>query len=331
MWEWWSSRPQHCLKFGTDSLGWAERTGGWRGQRRSRCVTATLPNGVINPSLRDPNVSDLSAVADCIRGLTQSARVSRRSAKAFRSGLPRRVTILIPDTAVRTTVLSFEQLPTSWRERDDLIRWRLGQEQLFPINGAKIVSQIFPDDGAGGSGVYTALTVSIQEAVLHQYESLCESVGLIPCDVGVTSLRLLDFWRHTLNRSGWLRRNVFWVTVSDQALTTIVCQGRRPIFYRCKLLGGDGADGLNNPDVLHRVLEECAASLEACHQRHPSVTIDQAVICAEEEASALREHMEGELHLAVEQLDWKSVESLGWIAKGSHPGLTSLAALAGLS
>lgn len=330
MWEWWSSRPQHCLKFGTESLAWAESARGWRGQRRRRCVMSPLPNGMISPSPMDHNFSDVSGVADRIRILTQSGSKSHRVAKAADTTFPRRVTILIPDTAVRATVLYFEQLPTSWEERDDLIRWRLGQEQLFPINGAKIVSQVFSDEESGGSGVYTVLTVSIQESVLHQYESLCESIGLIPCDVGVTSLRLLDLWRRVSNGSGWLRRNVLWVTVSDRALTTIVCQGRRPIFYRCKLLGENVADGLSNPDVLNRVLAACAASLEACHQRHPSVTIDQAVICAEGEVSALREHIEGELHVAVEQLDWKSVETLGWVAKGSHPGLTSLAALAGL-
>lgn len=330
MWDWWSSQPQCCLKFGTDSLAWAESDRGWRGQRRRRCVASTFTSGMVKPSPMDSNVPDIPALADRIRALIHVESGKHRAARATRSAFPRRTTVLIPDTAVRVTVLYFEELPTSREDRDNLIRWRLGQEHLFSINGAKVVSQIFPDREAQGSGVYTVLTVSIQDSVLHQYESLCESVGLIPCDVGVTSLRLLDLWRRVANGSEWRRRNVLWVTVSDRALTMIVCQGRRPIFYRCKPLGEALADNLGSPEMLNRIRGECVASLEACRQRHPSLTINQAVICAEGAASALQEHMERELRLAVEQLQWKSVETLGCLMKGSHPGVTSLAALAGV-
>lgn len=330
MWDWWSSRPRHCLKFGTDSLAWAESERGWRGQRRRRCSMSPLPNGMISPSPMDINIADLSALADRVRTLTNSEAADRVPAGATRSALPRRITVLLPDTAVRATVLHFEQLPARRAERENLIRWRLGQEQLFPLNEARMVSQVFHDQGAGASGAYTVLTVSIQESVLQQYESLCESVGLIPFDVGLTSLRLLDLWRRVSRGAGWRRRNVLWINLSDRALTMIVCRRGCPVFYRCKLLGEEVVDVLSNPDALNRVLAECSASLEVCHQRHPSVTIDQAVICAEGEVSALREQMEGELQLPVEQFDWKAVETLGWAAKSNHRGMTSLAALAGL-
>jgi hypothetical protein len=330
MWDWWSSRPQHCLKFGTDSLAWAESERGWRGQRRRRCFMSPIPNGMISSSPMDLNVSDLSALADRIRTLTNAEGADRVPDGATRSALPRRVTVLLPDTAVRATVLHFGRLPTRREERENLIRWRLGQEQLFPLNGARMVFQVFHDQEAGGSGAYTVLTVSIQELVLQQYESLCESVGLIPYDVGITSLRLLDLWRRVSSGPGWLGRNVLWVTVSDRVLTTIVCRRGRPMLYRCKLLGGEASDALSKPEMLTKVLEECSASLEVCHQRHPSLTIDQAVICADGEVSALQEQIEGELQLSVGQLDWKSVETLGWVAKGTHRGMASLAALAGL-
>ena len=330
MWEWWSSRPQHCLKFGSDSLAWAESERGWRGQHRRKCLMSPLPNGMINPSPMASNFSDLTTLAERVQTLTSSGRGHHVVDRAVRSALPRRVTILLPDTAVRTTVLHFEQLPTGRVERENLIRWRLGQEQLFPLNEAKIVSQAFQDQGAGGSRAYTVLAVSIQEAVLKQYESLCESVGLIPYDVGITSLRLLDFWKRVSSGSEWLGRNVLWVNLFDRSLTTIVCRRGHPIFYRCKLLGDDVSNILHTPDMLHKILEECSTSLEACHQRHPSVTIKDAVICAEGEAVALQERIEGELELVAEQFDWKRVETVGWGAKGNHREMTSLAALAGL-
>ncbi|MDH5740127.1 MAG: hypothetical protein OEY77_07370 [Nitrospira sp.] len=330
MWDWWSSRPQHCLKFGADSLAWAKSERGWRGQRRRMCLMSPLPNGLISPSPLAPNFPDLTSLADRVHTLTSSGKTHHVVDGAVRSALPRRITVLLPDTVVRATVLQFEQLPTGRMERDNLIRWRLRQEQLVPLNDAKIVSQTFHDRGAGGSAAYTVLTVSIQEAVLKQYESLCESVGLIPYDVGITSLRLLDFWKRVSSGSEWFGRNVLWVNLFDRSLTTIVCRRGRPIFYRCKLLGEDVSNILHTPDMLHKILEECSASLEVCHQRHPSVAINDAVICAEAEALALQERIEGELQLAAEQFDWKTVEPVGRGAKGHHREMASLAALAGL-
>ncbi len=80
----------------------------------------------------------------------------------------------------------------------------------------------------------------------------------------------------------------------------------------------------------NKILEECSASLEVCHQRHPSVAINDAVICAEGEALALQERIEGELQLAAEQFDWETVEAVGWGSKGNYREMTALAALAGL-
>lgn len=330
IWDWWSSRPQYCLKFGTDSLAWAESGRGWRGQRRRRCSMSSLPNDMSSPSPMGLNLSNLSALADHILNLTNSKGTARGAGGAARSVVPRRITVLLPDSAVRAAVLHFEQLPTQREERENLIRWRLGQEQLFPLNGAKIVFQVFRDQESGPSGGHTVLTASIQESVLQQYESLCESVGLIPYDIGMTSLRLLNLWRRVSDRSKWLHRTILWVNLSDRALTIIVCRRGYPLFYRCKLLGEDVSDLRSKPELLQRVLEECSASLEVCHQRHPSVTVDQAVICAEGEVSTFQEQIEDELQLSAEQLHWKSVETLGWVAKENHRGMTSLAALAGL-
>ena len=330
MWDWWSSRPQYCLKFGTDSIAWAERERGWRGQRRRRCTMSSLPNDMINPSPMALNLSRPSALADRIQNLTNSNGAGRRADKATGLVVPRRITVLLPDAIVRTTVLHFEQLPTQREERENLIRWRLGQEQLFPLNGAKIVFKVFRDQERGLSGGYMVLTSAIQESVLQQYESLCESVGLIPYDVGITSLKLLNLWKRVSDRSKWSHRTILWVNLFDRALTIIMYQRGCPLFYRCKLLGEGVSNLLSFPELLQRVVEECSASLEVCHQRHPSMTVDQAVICAEGEGSPFQEQIEDELQLSVEQLQWKSVETLGWVAKENHREMTALAALAGL-
>ena len=330
MWEWASSRPQRCLKFGTDSIAWAETERNWRGQRRYTCVMSPLSDGMIKPSPSEENVSDPSALADQIRVLTGSGSVHHAVGGTILSDLPRRIGVLLPDTAVRATILHLEQLPVRREERDALIRWRLGQEQLFPLSGAKVLFQVLHDRLKDKGPAHTVLTVAAQESVLKQYESLCESVGLIPQEVGITSLRIFDLWRRALGGSHWRSQECLWVNVSDRALTTMICQRGRLLFYRCKLLGVDAAEALAKTDMLNKILEECCASLEICQQQHPSAVVKEAVICADGDISAFQESIEAELRLSVEQLGWESVEAFGRVAKGSHRGMTSLAAMAGV-
>ena len=203
MWEWIGQQPHCCLKLGTDAAAWAESEWNWRGSRRHRCVASPLPDGLLKPSPTDPNVSDIVALQGRIRTLAGLQAEGHREGGSLLSDLPRRITLLLPDTAVRAMVLHLDQFPASSDEREALIRWRLGQEQLFPLAGAKVVSQMFHAVPGDERRVHTVLAVAIQESVLQQYETLCESVGLIPYEVGITSLRLVDLWRRA---SGGLRR-----------------------------------------------------------------------------------------------------------------------------
>jgi hypothetical protein len=111
----------------------------------------------------------------------------------------------------------------------------------------------------------------------------------------------------------------------------MVFQRGRLLFYRCKLLGSDATDVGASSDLLAKILEECGASLDVCQQRFPSVVIKEAVVCGDGDLSALQSKLETGLELSVELLGWRSVESLGLVAKGSHRSMTALAALAGVA
>lgn len=331
MWEWADRQPHCCLKLGTDAAAWAETERNWRGRQRHRCVASPLPEGLLKTSPTDPNVSDIVALQGRIRTLAGLQAEGRRERVSLLSDLPRRMTLLLPDTAVRAMVLHLDQFPASSDEREALIRWRLGQEQLFPLAGAKVVSQMFPAAPGDGRRVHTVLAVAIQESVLQQYETLCESVGLIPYEVGITSLRLFDLWRRA---SGGLRRKkteFLWANVADRSLTTMVFQQGRPLFYRCKFLGDGAVDAGETSGVLDKIIEECGASLDVCQQRHPAVAIKHAILCVDGELDGLKAKLEAGLDLSVEQVGWGALERLRLVAKGGHQGMASLAAMAGVS
>lgn len=331
MWEWAGQQPQCCLKLGTDAAAWAETERNWRGRRRYRCVASPLPDGTLKPSSTELNVSDAVTLQGRIRTLVGLQAEGQRDEGSLLPDLPRRITLLLPDTAVRAMVLHLDDLPARSDEREALIRWRLGQEQLFSLAGAKVVSQMFHAVPGDERRVHTVLTVAIQESVLQQYETLCEAVGLIPHEVGITSLQLFNLWQGAF---GGLRRKkteFLWANVADRSLTTMVFQQGRPLFYRCKLLGSHAMDAGEPSGLLDKIIEECGASLDVCQQRHPAVAIKHAILCVDRELTGLKTRLEAGLDLSVEQMGWGALERLGVTAKEGHQGMASLAAMAGVS
>lgn len=324
MWGWMSGRPQQCLKVGVESVAWAEAHWGWRGKRGHRCVTSSLPEGAVKPSPAEPNLSHLTSLEAKIQALAGPSHDVRVLGHTVVANRPRPVTLLLPDAAVRAVVLHLDQLPDRIDEREALIRWRFGQEQLFPLTGTTIVSQVFP--GMPGAA-QSVLAVAIQQSVLSQYESVCENAGLVPRDVGLTSLRLFDLWARIAGRNGWEDDDLLWVSLVDRALTTMLFQRGRLLFYRCKLLTADALSGTDTG--LQKIADECAASLEMCRQRHPAVSVKRAVLCADDLVS-LHDILEEQLALSVETLGWDDVEARGWGSGDGRQGVASLAALAGV-
>lgn len=331
MWEWAGPQPQCCLKLGTDAVAWAETERNWRGRRRHRCVASPLPDGLLKPSPTDPNVSDAVTLQGRIRTLTGLQAEGQREGGSLLSALPRRITVLLPDNAVRAMVLHLDEFPARTDEREALIRWRLGQEQLFSLTGAKVVSQMFHALPGDERRTHTVLTVAIQESVLEQYEALCESVGLIPHEVGLTSLRLFDLWRRAPGGLGRKKAEFLWANVADRSLTTLVFQQGRPLFYRCKFLGDNAMDTGEPSDLLDNIIKECGATLDVCQQRYPAVVIKHAIVCVDGELAGVKPKLEAGLDLTVEQVGWGTLDRLGVVVKGGHQGMASLAAMAGVA
>ncbi len=332
MWGLTTSRPRQCLKIGAQTLAWGEAVRTWRGRYRYRCVLSPTPAGAIKLSPMDLNLTDMSAVESRLRSLAGPSRDLQSAGRVWRSDVPRPIVLLLPDLSVRATVLQLEQLPPQVEEQEALIRWRLGQEQLLPLAGAKIVWQGFPSHGAGDERSHAVLVVAIQEAILRQYESLCESVGLLPQEVGVTSFRLFNLWLKAAGGRKRLGHDLLWVSVSDGGLTCFVMQEGRLVFVRTKLLNGEGLEGEINPggNLVDNIVEECAASLRACRAHHPGLNVTEIVLASDSPLPTLESALNSALGLSTERLDWEAVKRLGWTHDGGSTSWATLPAVAGV-
>ena len=332
MWGLTTSRPRQCLKIGAQTLAWGEAVRTWRGRYRYRCVLSPAPAGAIKLSPMDLNLTDMPAVESRLRSLAGPRRDLRFAGLVWLSDVPRPIVLLLPDLSVRATVLQLEQLPARAEEQEALIRWRLGQEQLLPLAGAKIVWQGFPSHGAGNERSHAILVVAIQEAILKQYESLCESVGLLPQEVGVTSFRLFNLWLKAAGGRKRLGRDLLWVSVSDGGLTCFVMHEGRLVFVRTKLLSVEGLQGEENPggDLVDNIVEECAASFRACREHHPGLNGTEIILASDTQFPTLEQALNSELGLSTERLDWEAVGRLGWTHDGGSTSWATLSVLAGV-
>lgn len=332
MWDLTSSRPRHCLKVGAQALAWGEAIRTWRGRYRYRCVLSPTPAGAIKLSPMDLNLTDVPAVESRLRSLAGPRRDLRFAGHVWLSDVPRPIVLLLPDLSVRATVLQLEQLPAQAEELEALIRWRLGQEHLLPLGGAKIAWQGFPSHRAGDERAHVILVVAIQEAILRQYESLCESVGLLPQEVGITSFSLFNLWLKAVG--GWKRldRDLLWVSVSDGGLTCFVMKEGQLVFVRTKLLSIEVVEGEEDlgGNLVANIVEECAVSLRACREHHPSLNVTEIVLASDSPFPMLEQALNRELNVSVERLNWEAVERVGWTHDGGSMSWAALPAVAGV-
>lgn len=135
-----------------------------RGHVIEVCSAGELPPGSLVPDLTEANLKDRNRVADVIRETLGAV-----------SGRSRDVIAVLPDTAVRVTLLDFETLPTKAQEAEGVIRFRLKKSLPFDVEKAKI--SYHTQVSSTGLRVIAAVALS---SVIEDYESAFRDAGYAP-------------------------------------------------------------------------------------------------------------------------------------------------------
>ncbi len=317
-------RPYGCLKLGALEAAWAEWPRTWYGQPVERCRVQELPTDVLKPTPIEPNILDTNALQLHVRKLVRP--VKARSREMCSTGKP--VVLLLPDLAVRAVILRLETLPARKEDQLSLIRWRLGQEQLFPLGGTKVVFHVLDSPDQTSRGPVSVLAVAIRDSVLAQYEAVCEQMGLNPVEVDIATFRLFNLWAQVTKwNPGRSSEDFLWVSLMDEGFTVLIHHGGRLIFLRSKLLPSSMLDGQQHQD---KVLEEILASLTVCMESHPEVSVSRVLLAQERTDHGLVTLLEGELRIPVETIDWKHLVRGTWDEIPQGDLLGGLVAVAGL-
>jgi len=195
-------------------------------------ATETLPPGAVRPTLTESNIPDQSVVVDALGRALDRAGLSHA----------RRAALIVPDSAVRVTLLAFEKIPGQAADLDQLVRWQLRKSSPFPIDGARL--SYFPSEPPGGPPAVVA--IAARPDVVGEYEAVALEAGLQPGVVDVASLNVVNAVigaGHSVS-ADWLL-----VHLAPEATALAIMRGDALMFYRHR----STADGEPFGGLIHQI------------------------------------------------------------------------------
>ncbi|HEX5413722.1 MAG TPA: hypothetical protein VFZ27_17905 [Terriglobia bacterium] len=222
-------------------------------RRVASVAVGALDAGALTPHLGRPNVAKLDEVARKARGVASALGTERGP-----------FGLLLPDAAVRVSILEFQTLPADHKEQASLVRWKMKPLLPFPLEEARISFEVAP----GESGGVEAVVMAVRKSVLAEYESILDSLNGDVNLVLPASAALLPLLNENAEGGEML------LNVSPSYLTVVVAKAGQIRLWRNKALHGKSEE-----EGLAAVAEEAMRSLAASVD-HLKIEISRVCVSA---------------------------------------------------
>ena len=191
-----------------------------------------LPPGTVVPGVASTNLIDRAAVTRAIRAVL--GRMHRR---------PTRVGVVVPDTAVKVSLIQFDTVPGRVADLDRLIRWRVRKGVPFKLEEAQVAYAAGASLPEGGREFVVAL---MRRDIVEEYEGVCRAAGTQPGVVDLTSFNLINVALAGMSVS----RVEDWLLVYAAAgyNSVAILRGEHLVFFRSR--AGNGEADL--ADLVHQ-------------------------------------------------------------------------------
>ncbi len=190
----------------------------WRGSQAviSAHASEPLPPGLIVPGLAALNVSDVPALSQSIA----------RTLGQLGGGQKSRVSLVIPDTVAKVSLLKLEKVPAKSADLREIVRWQVRKTSPFPVEQAILSISPGASSADGASEFVVALA---REDVIHQYEQACLMAGAHAGLVDLSTFGVIDSILSSTSApvGDWLL-----VHVTGTYLTLAVMRDNALLFFR---------------------------------------------------------------------------------------------------
>jgi Tfp pilus assembly PilM family ATPase len=261
-----------------------------------------LAPGVVTPALNAVNVHDTRALTAALRSAFDKAGIR-----------PRRVALVIPDTAAKLSLLRFEKVPAA-ADLDQLIRWQMRKAAPFKPEDAEI--SWVPAAPLPGGGREYLVTLGRRD-IIESYMKACADAG---ADAGLVDLASLNLINAALaSGSGMTAGDASagsglpraastgdWLVVhvaADYATLAIV-RDRDLIYFRTRQLESDG----DLADLVHQTAMYHEDRLGG--GRFARVVLSGASARGAEIGERLRRGLEERMNVRVEALDFRGTAAM---------------------
>jgi len=195
-----------------------------------RAASVTLPAGLVRASFDESNIEDPGELARALSDLLAAAGLMHQ----------RKWSVTLPETSTRAAVLALESAPSSRRELEELLEWKIERSFGAPLSELRASrDQLAP----GPQKQSRYLITAIRRSVLAEYEAIFAGLGW---QAG------LILPRHA-GEQQWLRNGQqgdgLLLTAHAEGFTAVLVRNNRPIILRAVFCQADECD-----DELHRVL-----------------------------------------------------------------------------
>lgn len=205
-----------------------------RGGRMAAGVSRPLPAGAVVPAADAANLVEPGAVRDVVREVRRAL-----------PGAPRRVALVVPDSAAKVSLLRFEKTPARAADLEQLVRWQARRTAPFRIEDAQVAwAPGAPLDGGGREFVVRLM----RRDVVEEYEGACAGAGAHAGVVDLASLGLVD-----AALAGGPPADADWLLVhaaGGYRSIAVVRRGHLILFRHRPAGAGDGDDEL--VDLVHQ-------------------------------------------------------------------------------
>lgn len=262
-----------------------------------------LPIGAITPALNGLNVHDGGAVAATVRSVFDKLGTH-----------PKRVGLVIPDTAAKLSLLRFEKVPSE-ADLDQLIRWQMRKAAPFKPEDAQVSWMPASELSDGGREF---LVTMARRDIVESYMRACADAG---AEAGVVDLATLNLVNAALASytgatpstaparatpaRGTQTGDLLIVHVAIDYASLAIARGPHLIFFRTKQLDGqaDLADLVHQTAMYH---EDRLGGVGFAR-----VVLSGAAGRSGDAAERLRRSLQERIGLPVDPLDFREAASLG--------------------
>lgn len=203
-----------------------------RGQGGALAASAIepLPPGAVSGALGAPNMADVGLVAAAIgRAMDQAG------------GRAKRVSLVVPDSVARVSLIRFETVPTKAGDMDELVRWQVKKTTPFPLDEAIVAYTA----GASTPGAHDFVVSVARRDVIEQFERACELAG---AHAGLVDLATPSVVNAVLASTTGVAGDWLLIHATPTYVSVVVLRDGHPIFFRTR---GDEAEG-SVADLVHQ-------------------------------------------------------------------------------